>query len=224
MPRRAAVYALALCLLAAVPAAAQLPAPQPPGPYAIDIRGAIGRFPQDPAFFPLVPADTFAPSRGFGFDIGGHVYLFHLGPARVGFGANLLRLSSTSTPPEEEETRPGRERPPRTIPDVRATLTAVAPQVSFNFGSSNGWSYLSAGYGIAQMTGSTSGTLTTFERDSGRLPAINIGGGARWFTTPRMAFSFDVRFHLVSAKEQSVPLLGTAKTTLVLASVGLSLR
>jgi hypothetical protein len=223
VPHRAAALALGFVLLLAAPSAAQLPAPAPPGPYVFDVRAVLGGFPADPSFFPPVPAGTVVPSRGFGIDLGGHVYLFRIGPARLGVGVNVVRLRHTTSPPEPDGPT-GTSPPPRTIPDVDATLTALAPQVSFNFGSADGWSYLSAGMGTAHMTTATSETLASGERNTGRLSAINVGGGARWFRNRHMAFAFDVRFHLVSARPEPIPRLGTPKTTLVLASVGLSLR
>ena len=112
----------------------------------------------------------------------------------------------------------------RTIPDVVATLTTVAPQVSFNFGSTDGWSYLSAGVGIAEVKTAASGTATPVSRESGVLPSINVGGGARWFWNRHLAVTFDLRFHVVSAKERPIPAESTPRTTLVSASAGFSFR
>lgn len=225
MPHRAAASVLVLGVLAAVPAAAQTPAPDPPGPYVVDVRGVSGSVPQDAGFFPTVPRGTIIPSRGLGFDLGGHVYLMQVGAARLGVGANLLRVHRVTSPPA---TTPSSGTPtpppPRTIPDVEATLTTVAPQVSFNFGTADGWSYVSAGVGTAQLSTATSGTLTSGALDTGRLSSINAGGGARWFAQRHLAFAFDVRFHLVSAGKGGEIVAGTPRTTLVSAAVGISLR
>jgi hypothetical protein len=221
MPRRAALV-LAL-FLSAAPAAAQGPPPAPPGPYAIDVRGAFGGFPRDPAFFPPVPTGTVVPTRGFGIEVGGHVYLFNLGPARLGVGASVTRVrhkTSPADPPSTGTTPP----PPQTVPDVEATLTTVAPQVSFNFGTADGWSYLSAGYGRAQVNTATLETATPAAIESGPLNAINIGGGARWFRSRHLAITFDVRFHIVSAKAAEPPLAGTPRSTVITAGAGISLR
>ena len=99
---------------------------------------------------------------------------------------------------------------------IVANLSTVSPQVSFNFGTASGWSYLSAGLGRAWMT-------TRFEddesdpvsADSGSLSATNYGGGARWFLARRLAVGFDARFHRMS---------GPPKTSLFTASVGFSVR
>jgi hypothetical protein len=153
---------------------------EPPGPWVLDVRGATSGLPSDTAFFPTLAVDTLVPARAFGFDVGAHVYLFSLGPARVGVGAAYLEARGTT-------------------PTVTAKVSTLAPQVSFNFGSSNGWSYLGAGFGRAWVR-TTAGQLTgTAEQDSGGVPALNFGGGARWFLTSHVGVGFDVRWHRLSS-------------------------
>ena len=53
------------------------------------------------------------------------------------------------------------------------------------------------------------------------LRAVNVGGGARWFTHRHLAISFDVRFHLVSDTGGETPI---PRTTLVVVTGGMSLR
>jgi hypothetical protein len=234
VPRVAAICFLWLGTLAGTPALAQLAAPDPPGPYVIDVRGATTAIPEDPSFFPPVPAGTIIPSRGYGIDVGAHVYLMRLGAGRLGIGANLLRLRGTASPPAPSAGSTSTTPTPATRPDVHATLTTIAPQLSINFGSAEGWSYVSAGLGRAHVTtrasafrGSGSGTALTPERsaDSGSRSSINVGGGARWFAKARLAFSFDIRVHLVSAgiaEEGTSP--ATPRTTLLIAAAGVSVR
>ena len=187
--------AAALLLLAAAPAAAQ--SREPVGPFVVDLRGATSGVPNDTAFFPAgVSADTIVPARGFGFDVGGHVYLFALGPARLGVGLNYVRLRGTA----EAST---------------ATVAMLAPQLSFNFGSRDGWSYLGAGLGRAWIDTSLHGETGPSARESGGLTSINAGGGARWFLVSRLAVGFDVRWHRIS---------GPPRATLLTASVGFSVR
>lgn len=220
--------------LAGAPAHAQIPAPDPPGPYVVDIRGATSAVPQDGSFFPPVPKDTVIPSRGIGIDLGAHIYLIRLGAARLGIGASLLRVRASSSPPEPS---PGPTSTSQVAgrPDVEGRLTTFAPQVSFNFGSAEGWSYLSAGLGRAQIKTETSsftpsGTGTSATPtpvravDSGALSSINVGGGARWFAKRHLALSFDVRVHLLSAGAGTVTAPGTPRQTLLAASVGISVR
>lgn len=189
----AALLALA-GVLSSAPAAAQTSSP--PGPWVVDLRGATSGLPKDTAFFPGIPVDTLVPARGFGLDVGGHVYVLTLGPTRVGVGANYLRVRGTTE-------------------GVAVTFSTLAPQVSFNFGSRDGWSHLSAGLGRASVHPSVSLETPTDAETVNGLTSINVGGGARWFLSNRLGFAFDVRFHRLSGPQAS---------TLVSASVGLSVR
>lgn len=220
-PRRVTDLGLALGVLVAVlgasPAAAQAP-PTAPGPFAIDFQGAMASIPSDVGFYPPVPSGTIVPSRGFGLNVGGHVYLFSLGPSRVGVGASLLRARGTASEPVAATTAAGT---PPSKPDVAASVTAIAPQLSLNFGHAEGWSYVSAGFGRGRVRSTTSafgsGTAAKPEAalEGKSASSLNFGFGARWFTSRHMAFSFDVRFHMLST---------TPKTTLTVGSVGISLK
>lgn len=206
---KAACLLLALAsVLAPPPAEAQLPDPGRPGPYVIDLRGSTAGLPAADAFFTDAELDrenVTLPTRGLGVDIGGHVYAGRLGPAHLGFGASLLRVSGsgrTFAPREEDPT----SQAPATGEAIGTTVTVMAPQLSFNFGSANGWSYLGAGYGRGHV------------RDAGWVPVINLGGGARWFLTRHAAFGFDLRYHRFGAGE------GSPGISLFAVSVGVSIR
>lgn len=227
MPRRAATVVLLGGLALSTPAAGQTQTPDYPGPYAIDLRGATAAVPQDPGFFPAVPTGTLIPARGFGVDIGGHVYLASLGAARIGVGANLVRVRATASPPAPTSSSTPSTTPVLpTTPDVVATLTTLAPQLSFNFGSSAGWSHISVGYGRAHLKTRRSAfrTGTAAERDSVGVSALNFGGGARWFFKAHLAFSFDLRFHIMSAGRAEATQPATPRARLVTATVGISLK
>ena len=205
-------YLACLCVLAPLSAAGQTAAPGQPGPYAVDLRAALSGVPQDPSFFPPIPSRAVIPRRGLGIELGGHVYLMRLGPSRLGIGASVMRVRAASLP----EDRDGE--------DVTTTLTTVAPQVSLNFGSRDGWSYVSGGIGQAQV-GTAGPELvldeTTASGKESTVRSLNVGGGARWFTRRHLAFSFDVRFHILSAGRGDVP---TPGSTVVAASGGISLK
>lgn len=214
----------------AVPAAAQTA--RPPGPYVVDVRGSVSAIPSHAAFYPPVPTGTIVPSRGFGIDIGGHVYLLRLGPSRLGIGASLLRARGTSSPDPPAMSGSSASTVPAG-PDVVAMVTTVAPQVSLNFGSSQGWSYVSAGIGQARVSSSISefgaprsvaSATPVLAFDGRSVRSINFGFGARWFTAPHVAFSFDVRFHMVSASQAAGHAAATPGTTLTVGSVGISLK
>jgi len=221
---------LGLCAPAGAQTVAQGTASDRPGPYVIDIRGAYVSLPRDAAFFPPMPAATAVPTGSYGFELGAHVYLFQLGPARLGIGGILLRARGTASheePDEDEDTSPTVQP---TTPDVATLVTLAGPQLSMNFGSRAGWSYLSAGIGRAQLSTRASRFVDEDDEDEvtaaqlvehGGRSTINFGGGARWFAKPRMAFSFDVHFHIVGAGGSEIP---TPRTTLLAAAVGVSFR
>ena len=202
---------VAAVLLAAAPAAAQTSSP--PGPWVVDIRGVTSPVPTDQAFYPPL-ASAFVPSRGFGLDVGAHVYPFSLGPARVGFGAAFVFARSAANAPVTVDEETG-----ETSPGQRLTLTmrTIAPQVSFNFGSADGWSYLSAGLGTSSVTSEAEDVLPG-RHESGRVRAVNVGGGARWFMKPRVAFGFDLRAYRLAAGES------TPQTSVFAVGAGLSFR
>jgi hypothetical protein len=164
--------------------------PGKPGPFVIDVRGVTSGIPASPGLYPDLGDQFVVPARGFGFDVGAHIYLFSLGPARLGIGANYIEVRGTAT-------------------DADATLQTIAPQLSFNFGTSDGWSYLSVGAGTARVKAIESASSS----------AINAGGGARWFMTRHLAVGFDVRFHTIGADGDTM-----GASTQVSAAVGLSLK
>jgi len=205
--QRAAALIVAAAVMTAAPAAGQTPAR--PGPWVVDIRGATSAVPTDTTFYPTLTS-TIVPSRGFGADVGGHVYLFNLGRARVGLGASVMAVRATATAATEADSAEPGQR-------VTLTLRAIAPQVSFNFGSRDGWSYLSAGLGLGSVNSSAE-PASPAERQSGRLRTVNYGGGARWFMTPRLAFGVDLRAYQFAAGD------GTPRVSVFAAGAGLSIR
>jgi hypothetical protein len=227
--RGAAGLVLAVVLVG-TPAVAQVAAPEPPGPYTIDLRGATSGLPADAAFFPPLPSGTSIPTRGYGVDVGAHVYPLQLGPARLGVGVGVLHVRGTASP-ETPSSSTGSTA--ATTPDVDSTLTVISPQLSFNFGSSAGWSYLSAGLGGARVTSVTSAfrgegiasDLTPGgDANSGFRMSTSIGGGARWFAKARLGVSFDLRVYFVSAGSAEGTRPATPRSTLTSASVGVSVR
>jgi hypothetical protein len=194
--------------MAAAPAAGQTPAR--PGPWVLDVRAVTSAVPTDTTFYPTL-SSTIVPSRGFGADLGGHVYLFNLGPTRVGVGAAIMLVRATATSPStmDAESTAGQH--------LTLTMHVVAPQISFNFGSQDGWSYLSAGMGTGSVN--TQATVTSpGTQESGRLRAVNFGGGARWFIKPRVAFGLDLRAYQIAAGN------GTPRFTVFAVGAGLSIR
>jgi hypothetical protein len=170
---------------------AQSLTPGRPGPiFVVDVRGATSAIPTSIGLYPDVPNGGSVPNRGFGFDVGGHVYLFNIGPARVGLGVNVIGVRGTAA-------------------DADATFGLVVPQLSFNFGSSDGWSYLSVGAGTARVNAQEIGSSST----------INAGGGARWFMKRHLAVGFDLRVHMIAADGDTM-----GSSTVFSTSVGLSVK
>ena len=226
-----AAWLIGLAALFLIPAAAEAQEPEPPGPYVVDLRLAMTGIPRDPSFFPSVPTSTLVPTRSLGFDIGGHVYLLGIGPARLGLGASFVRTmggASPAQPASSSSSTPVRQ----TSPDVSTTATTLAPQLSLNFGSSTGWSYVSAGIGQMRITstassyaegsGSTASTVEEKTLELQRRQTIHFGGGARWFVSTHVAFSFDVRFHMIAARATEEAT--TPKANTIAAGAGLSFR
>jgi hypothetical protein len=170
---------------------AQSLTPGRPGPiFVLDLRGATSAIPTSIGLYPNVPEGGSVPARGFGFDAGAHVYLFNLGPARLGLGVNVVGVRGTAV-------------------DATATFSLIAPQLSFNFGSSDGWSYLSLGAGTAQVRA----------EETGSSSAINAGGGARWFIKRHLGVGFDVRVHMIAADGDTM-----GSSSVLSASVGFSMK
>jgi hypothetical protein len=189
--RLLAAFVTAL-LLCASPAAAQTPSR--PGPWALDVRGVTSAVPEDEAFYPRLDSSALIPERGFGLDVGAHVYLLNLGASRLGVGAQVINIRGVTKPVSSAPSTPG--TPAETGQQVQIDLRIVAPQVSFNFGTREGWSYVSGGIGQTTVVTRTSGAIAG-RRESERLNALNIGGGARWFLRSHLAVGFDVRLHRI---------------------------
>jgi hypothetical protein len=209
--RPAAALIIAAAVMAAVPASGQVPSR--PGPWVLDIRGVTSAVPTDTTFYPALTS-TVVPSRGFGVDVGGHVYLFNLGPARVGLGASAIAVRAAASASSTQSDAAEAAEP---VQRVTMSLRAVAPQLSLNFGSGDGWSYLSAGVGLGSVNSRTENS-SPGERESGRLRMVNYGGGARWFISPRLAFGLDLRAYQLAAGA------GTPRVSIFAAGAGLSIR
>jgi len=214
--RRSFVTALLLgsSLALAAPALAQR-TPQPIAPFAIDLRGfsvGLGQDLQTADDLAVEPTDL--PARALGGVGGVNVYLLRRGKFALGIGGELLIARGRKTQVDEEDEPTGLV--------VEQRLFSVAPAVSLNFGSRNGWSYVSAGMGPMR-----------FETFKGELPpaeaapsdvTLNFGGGARWFAATHLAFCFDVRFYRTGAAEATPLYPGRNPNRLIVLSAGISIK
>ena len=179
--------AISMVLLVARPAVAQDP-PQRIGPFVVDLHATVPRFPQDPQ---LASSRAMSvpelPGSGLGVQIGVHVYPIRYRAVTFGVGGEFATGRARQTPTAAQTSlRPATER-----------FTTVAPQLSFNFGTGTGWSYISGGLGRSTWAVVPQGQ-EGFAADSEKLKTINYGGGARWFMKTHLAFSFDVRFYALN--------------------------
>jgi len=244
LARRFVCFAL---LLASTPAAAQQPATQPatpapaqapaqpaaapvsqqppgspPGPFALDVRLAMPSFNTGSALAdPLGLRTDQLPGRGWGLLVGAQVYPLRRKRFALGLGADLVRTSGSQAPDPESDTAD-------TDPTVETRFNALVPQLSLNFGTSRGWSYIGGGYAfMKRATGDVDADVPL----GPRLRGIHYGGGARWFMSPHVAFSFDLRFYRIPEQAaEDATTAGSAavpfqpKSRLFLASAGISFK
>ena len=211
MTSRAFIVVL-LIGIPAVPAAAQDP-PPPIGPFVLDVRGTVPRFKAD-----VQTADSRGlilgelPGAGLGVDAGAHVYVFTWKAMTVGLGAQVTLARSHATPPGGSGLRAVTER-----------FTSLTPQLSLNFGSGNGWSYLSGGIGPCSWTIVPDGAQEA-AADQERLRTVNYGGGARWFIKRHVAFTVDVRFHQIDPGTPFAGRAGSPRTTFIVIGAGAAFK
>ena len=172
----------------------------PPGPFALDVRVAMPSFNTGSTLAdPLDLRTDQLPSRGLGLLFGAHVYPLRGKRMSLGLGADIVRTSGSKAPDPEDDTA-------ATDPTIETKFSAFVPQVSLNFGTSRGWSYIGGGYA---WTRRSTGDVDAEVAEGTRLMGLHYGGGARWFISPHVAFSFDLRFYRIP--EQAAE--GTTTTT-----------
>lgn len=205
-----------LLLLGAHAASAQEPPPRI-GPFVIDLHGTVPRFPAEDQQL----ADSRAlqvnelPGRGLGLHTGAHVYLLKWKAITFGVGADLTIARAHQKAPQLGEDVFARA--------VTERFTHFAPQISFNFGDGDGWSYISGGIGTSTWSVVPDGQRAR-DPDVERLKTINYGGGARWFIKRHLAFSFDVRFYAIDPSTPILDLANGPRTTLLIMGAGISVK
>jgi hypothetical protein len=195
--------------------AAQEPPPRI-GPFVLDVHGTIPNFPDDPqlaASRGLSQADL--PGVGFGVHAGAHVYVFKWKAITVGLGGSVAAARAHTSEKVSDGAVLGHA--------VTETFAHAAPELSFNFGNGNGWSYISGGIGLSNWSIVPDGSVAA-TADEQRLRTINYGGGARWFIKKHLAFSFDARFYQIDPGTPTIFGPGSPRTTLLIAGAGISLK
>jgi hypothetical protein len=199
---RAAVLLVICTVVGASPAWAQRP--KPLQAFVIDLRGTFPSPGKDATTASdLGVQSSDMPGRGLGPEFGAHLYFLRADDLAVGFGVEGLLARSRSTL-------------------VSEGVEGFAGVFSINFGHREGWSYLSAGAGPLRFRSELRAAPQSGRPHSHTV--INVGGGARWFTTPHLAFSVDARLYLAKAIAATTAWPGRGKKNLLAVSVGISIK
>jgi hypothetical protein len=217
-PLASVALVLLVCSTLCAPASAQQ-SPSRIGPFVVDLRGTFPAFPSNTQLADSRGlAVTDLPGAGLGVDLGAHLYLVRWRAVTFGVGGELMIGRAHSTPPPAV---PGQIA---TGHAVTEHFTTISPQISFNFGKSTGWSYLSAGIGQSIWSIVPDGAASQ-PADEERLKTLNYGGGARWFAKKHLAFTFDVRFYAISPGTPQFGFKGgSPHTSLLVIGAGVSVR
>jgi hypothetical protein len=188
----------------------------PIGRYVADLRFSFPKFKQDPNVASSIGVATEdLPTRGFGLVVGAHVYPLRLGIVTIGLGGEISKATRGRT------TNTGTDTAPVEV-GVDTRFSAVSPQISFNFGARDGWSYISGGIGWSKYT--TENRAHPLPDAESATKTINYGGGARWFARKHLAFGFDVRFYAVNPQLATATRPGFPRMTLLSLCGGISVR
>jgi len=206
---------LCACVSGAGSARAQDPPPRIPW-FAIDLHASVPRFPSsDQELASSRGMDVSElPGRGWGVQGGLHLYPLRWRVITFGVGGEIALGRASKSPASDAAAniRPAVQR-----------FTSIAPQLSFNFGNGNGWSYLSGGLGRSTWAIVPEGQ-ENYAPDSEALKTINYGGGARWFTGKHIAVSMDLRFYAINPQLPTATRPGYPRMTLMTMSGGISIR
>jgi hypothetical protein len=205
----------ALLLAFAASASAQEPVPRV-GPFVVDLHGIFTKLPNSQQVADSRGlATSELPGSAFGGTLGLHLYFLKWKQLTLGIGGEVVGLRAHNVPPSDA-----------TATDLRPVtekFLSASPQLSFNFGGQNGWSYISGGVGLSQWSIVPDGAESQ-DADLERLRTLNYGAGARWFMKPHLAFSFDVRVYSISAGAASFGFQGSPRSTLTVIGAGISLK
>lgn len=206
---------MSLCLLV-WPAVALAQPPEPPGPFVLDVRGAFSSVGRSEALAqPRGLQAAELPKTVLGLDLGAHVYPVR-GRVTLGLGASLLVIGGTQAPGATDAD---------TVNPAFSTgvfrVRGIVPQLSLNFGSSRGWSYIGAGLGLSSLKAGRAESDVAY---GPQVLTINLGGGARWFISEHAAFTFDGRYYRLGAKPLDGDYLGNPALAMFVLSAGVSFK
>jgi hypothetical protein len=215
MIRRAAFVFVCLLGVAATASAQDQP---PRLPFiVVDLHGAFMNFPSTAQL-----ADSRGlvigqlPGAALGADVGLHIYPLRWRGITFGIGAQAMAARARQAPEAATGQTP--------LNPVTERFITGAPQISFNFGSGNGWSYISGGIGRSVWQVVPDGADPS-DADTERLQTSNYGGGGRWFIKKHLAFSFDVRVYGLKGGNPAFGVKGgSPRTNLLVIAAGASVK
>ena len=181
--------------------------------FVTDIRGSLTLFGQNRQFASARGLNTsMTPRIGLGFEVGAHAYLYRWRVITIGAGGTVHKSLGTKGATQAESQSKA--------PAIGAKFFAISPQLSLNFGTRDGWSYLSGGLGSSALDLYPAGTAynTRYTR------TLNYGGGARWFTSDHIAFTLDLRFYALTPLPRTNLQPSSPRMTLAVFNVGASFR
>ncbi len=209
-----------LCALFLLAASASARAQEPPPriPWVVlDLHGTFATFPGNAALAASRNLQQLElPGGSFGVDAAIHLYPLRWRAVTFGIGGQVTGARSHSTPDPSASASLG-------LRPVTEKFVAASPQISLNFGSGKGWSYISAGVGVAQWSIVPDG-VEPLDVDTERLRIPNYGGGARWFIRRHLAFSFDVRIYGIPPGAPSATRPAPPRANLLVIGAGVSLK
>lgn len=211
-------FALAIVLLlgATAPALAQDRPPRIPF-FVVDLHGAFVSFPATPELVASrgLTSEAQLPGSSLGAEVALHLYPLRWRAITFGIGGRVMGARARQVPTASAD------QPP--LAPVTEQFLTGAPEISFNFGSGNGWSYISGGIGrsIWQVVPDGADRQSA---DEERLQTSNYGGGARWFMKKHVAFSFDVRVYGIKAGTPTPGFPAGPRASLLVISAGASIK
>lgn len=193
------------------------------GPFVVDLRGAVFKPPVDVQLAGSRGLKSLADLPGFGLGgvAGVHVYPLKWRAVTFGIGGEVVVARAHHSPPTVPAGQPVTTSAIGTA--VTERFVSAAPQLSFNFRGSNGWSYISGGIGQSVWQIVPDGRDVT-TADEERLRTVNYGGGARWFIKKHLAFSLDVRIWQVDPGSPHFGFPGSPRASILIISAGVAAK
>jgi hypothetical protein len=216
-PRRTSSILFAMMILCAAPTRAQEEERPRVGPFVIDLRGAFLKPPTNTQLSESrgLTSEADLPAFGLGGVAGIHVYPLKWRAITFGIGGEVViargRHNAVAVAGQPTGT------------SVTERFVSAAPQLSFNFRGSNGWSYISGGIGQSVWQIVPDGQEVS-SADEERLRTVNYGGGARWFIKKHLAFSLDVRIWQVDPGSPHFGFPGSPRANMLVISAGIGMK